>query len=101
MLADTVISALPSTRPNFGKRQIKNMDQISKDQLIILCGTVGDYRLKVRVTEGPYRCNRTWCLDYEFRSRGITEHNTLSLADYSVIRHDDGSWNPGSWLEKA
>ncbi|KKT32508.1 MAG: hypothetical protein UX38_C0018G0005 [Microgenomates group bacterium GW2011_GWC1_46_16] len=87
------------SRPYFGKRQIRNLHQLTPNQKIIIHGPE-ESEIKARVI-CVYKENGHLKLDYQHCKGQEPQVGTIYLKDYSVIRCDDRNWEPLNWLEKA
>jgi hypothetical protein len=99
MITDQVAQvALPSTsveRPVLRKGQIENQDQICEGKVLVIHGP-NDYKQMVTVIRGPYSHGGSRCVLLMFRSH--MHEQIVSLADLSVVRYQNGTWNIDSWL---
>lgn len=103
MLADhkaDSITPFPTKRPNFSRMQIINIEQLHKNSNIrIHC--VDECEIKGSVVRSPFKEQENWYIEVELRKGHHRWTVKLALADYSVIRYSDCTWNPHNWLEKA
>lgn len=54
------------------------------------------------VTARPIKDHRVLCVPIQWIDKnGMTMTGDLVLSSYSVIRHDDGSWDTKNWLEEV
>jgi hypothetical protein len=99
MITDQVAQvALPSTsveRPVLRKGQIENQDQICEGKVLVIHGP-NDYEQRVTVIRGPFSQGGCRCVTLMFRSH--MREQTVSLADLSVVRYQNGTWNIDNWL---
>jgi hypothetical protein len=99
MITDQVVSvALPSTsvvRPVLRKGQIENQNQICEGKMFVIHGP-GDTQQEVAVIRGPFNQGGSRCIKLSFK-RGLYQL-TVSLADLSVVRYQNGTWNIDNWL---
>jgi len=100
MLTDQVTEVvLPSTsilRPRLRKGQIENQDQIHTGDKLVIHGP-GNHTEKVTVIRGPGK--RGGCLCATLMFEGNIQQ-TVNLADLSVVRYQNGTWNLDYWLGK-
>lgn len=99
MLTDQVTEVvLPSTsilRPRLHKGQIENQDQIHTGDKLVIHGP-GNYTEKVTVIRRPFACGGCRCVSL---SRNGAEE-IVQLADLSVVRYQNRTWNIDYWLGK-
>ena len=99
MITDQVVSvALPSTsvvRPALRKGQIENQDQICEGKKLVIHGTGGTQQEAI-VIRGPFNQGGSRCVTLLFRNRSCEQ--TVNLADLSVVRYQNGTWNIDNWL---
>jgi hypothetical protein len=87
-------------RPNFGKKQIRCLDQLYKGLKIRICSE-DDRETVVIVARGPYRECGKLKIDVKFRKDKSSWTKPILLEKYSVVRYEDKSWELTNWLEKA
>jgi hypothetical protein len=99
MITDQVAQvASPSTsieRPVLHKGQIENQDQIREGRLLVVHGP-DDFEESVVVIRGPFSKGGCRCVTLFFRKR--LSEQTVPLADLSVVRYRNGTWNIDNWL---
>ena len=90
---------LPSTsilRPALRKGQVQNQDQICEKQVLVIHGPENSVE-KVTVIRGPGKCGGCLCATLMFNGN---IQQTVNLADLSVVRYKNGTWNLDYWLGK-
>ena len=103
MVADLVVTTQqeegPSTtieRPNLHRGQIENQDQI-KEKDVLVIHFPNDLTKRITIVRGPFKCGGSLCIDVLYMGGPV---ETISLADLSVVRYRNRTWNIGNWLGK-
>lgn len=99
MLTDQVaIVSNPSTsfeRPRLRKGQIENQDQICEKRGLFIHGPENSVE-KISVIRGPFNYGGCRCITV---FKGGSQE-TINLADLSVVRYWNDTWNIDYWLGK-
>ena len=89
----------PSTsveRPILHGGQIENQDQIKEKQVLVIHYPDGTIK-RIQIVQGPFKCGGNLCIEVQYIG-GSQE--TISLADLSVVRYMNKTWNLDNWLGK-
>jgi hypothetical protein len=89
----------PSTtveRPCLHKGQVENQDQIKEKDVLVIHYPNGVSQ-RIEVIRGPLKCGGSLCIKVQYMGgrKGI-----ICLADLSVVRYMNGTWNLDNWLGK-
>ena len=100
MVTDQVVKLVsnPSTsveRPRLRKGQIENQKQIHHGDRLVIHGP-GNYTEEVTVIRKPFPCGRCRCVSF---LRNGSE-DIIELADLSVVKYWNCTWNIDYWLGK-
>jgi hypothetical protein len=90
----------PSTsvdRPYPHPGQITSQDQINEGKKLVIYGPHG-FREEVSVIRGPFNQGGCRCIRLAFKSD--LREETVNLADLSVVRYQNGTWNIDYWLSR-
>ena len=102
MVADLVTTQQeegPSTsveRPQLHGGQIENQSQIKKNQVLVIHYQDGTTK-RITVIRGPFKCEGDLCIEVLYMGG---PQAVISLADLSVVRYRDKTWNTDDWLGK-
>jgi len=83
-------SGVVKMRPDFGKRQVKDLKNLVVGRKYIAKGA---HSSKMFTLESlPYENGGKWKINI-FRNKRIIDTDSIYLADYGVMPYDNGYWN--------
>lgn len=90
-------------RPDFGPTQVRRVDEIKKDQVLIIHTrdrVNGNwFQQEVKVIRLYNNSEGILFMEFDYSNHYPNVKNFNSLSDYNVIPERNGKWNAFNWLE--